>query len=80
MIDGHDERFLVERDTFGATAPPPDQQEEALAYICDEVCKYREGRTQEELDGICAKCRWTGGRAATLTPKRCGSCATSGGC
>lgn len=63
MIDGHDERFLVERDTFGATAPPPDQQEEALAYICDEVCKYREGHTQEELDGICAKCkvdRWAG--------------------
>lgn len=63
MIDGHDERFLVERDTFGATAPPPDQREEALAYICDEVCKYREGRTQEELDARCAKCkvdRWAG--------------------
>lgn len=71
MIDGHDERFLVERDTFGATAPPPDQQEEALAYICDEVCKYREGRTQEELDGICAKCkvdRWAGA-PPTLTPR-----------
>ena len=71
MIDGHDERFLVERDTFGATAPPPDQQEEALAYICDEVCKYREGRTQEELDGICAKCkvdRWAGA-PPTLTPQ-----------
>lgn len=63
MIDGHDERFLVERDTFGATAPPPDQREEALAYICDEVCKYREDRTQEELDARCAKCkvdRWAG--------------------
>ena len=71
MIDGHDERFLVERDTFGATAPPPDQQEEALAYICDEVCKYREGRTQEELDAICAKCkvdRWAGA-PPTLTPQ-----------
>ncbi len=71
MIDGHDERFLVERDTFGATAPPPDQQEEALAYICDEVCKYREGRTQEKLDAICAKCkvdRWAGA-PPTLTPQ-----------
>lgn len=71
MIDGHDERFLVERDTFGATAPSPDQQEEALAYICDEVCKYREGCTQEELDAICAKCkadRWAGAPPAP-TPR-----------
>ena len=71
MIDGHDERFLVERNTFGATAPPPDQQEEALAYICDEVCKYREGCTQEELDAICAKCkadRWAGAPPAP-TPR-----------
>ena len=63
MIDGHDERFLVERDAFGVAAPPLGQQEEALAYICDEVCKYREGRTQEELDAICANCkvdRWAG--------------------
>lgn len=70
MIDGHDERFLVEWDTFGATAPPPDQQEEAMAYICDEVCKYREGRTQEELDAICAKCKVDrrAGAPPTLTP------------
>ena len=71
MIDGHDERFMVDRDTFGATAPPPDQREEALAYICDEVCKYREGRTQDELDAICAKCkvdRWAGD-SPTLTPR-----------
>lgn len=70
MIDGHDERFLVERNTFGATVPPP-EQEEALAYICDEVCKYREGCTQEELDAICAKCkvdRWAGAPLA-LTPR-----------
>lgn len=53
MIDGHDERFLVELNTFG------------------EVCKYREGRTQEELDAICAKCkvdRWAGA-PPTLTPQ-----------
>lgn len=119
MIDGHDERFMVERNTFGevcglytdeghrvnvalpsraglAVMSPHDfeeggtytgctvqtlkcrhcgmesfawskelspGQEETLAYICDEVCKYREGRTQEELDAICAKCkvdRWAG--------------------
>lgn len=119
MIDGHDERFMVERNTFGEVCnlytdeghrvnvalpsraglaimsphdfeegdtftgctvqalkcrrcgmesfawskEPSPGQEEALAYICDEVCKYREGRTQEELDAICAKCkvdRWAG--------------------
>jgi len=71
MIDSRDERFLVERDAFGAAAPPPGQQEEALAYICDEVCKYREGRPQEELDAICARCkvdRWAGA-PPTLTPR-----------
>lgn len=56
MIDSHDERFLVEPDTFGATPPlAPERREEALAYICDELCKYLEGRTQEELDVICEK-------------------------
>ena len=47
------------------------QRKEALAYICDEVCKYREGRTQEELDARCAKCkvdRWAGAPPA-LTPR-----------
>ena len=127
MIDGHDERFLVERNTFGEVCnlytdeghrvnvalpsraglaivsphdfeegetitgctvqtlkcrrcgmesfawskEPAPGQEETLAYICDEVCKYREGRTQEELDAICAKCkvdRWAGA-PPTLTPQ-----------
>lgn len=127
MIDGHDERFMVERNTFGEVCNPytdeghrvnvalpsraglaivsPHEfeegetftgctvqtlkcrrcgmesfawskepapgQEETLAYICDEVCKYREGRTQEELDAICAKCkvdRWAGA-PPTLTPR-----------
>lgn len=126
MIDGHDERFMVEPGTFGeacqlytdeghrvnmmlpiraelATVSPHDfeegemftgctvqtlkcrrcgmesfawskgtapEQEETLAYICDEVCKYREGRTQEELDAICEKCkvnRWAGAPPG-LTP------------
>ena len=127
MIDGHDERFMVERNTFGEVCnlytdeghrvnvalpsraglvimsphdfeegetftgctvqtlkcrrcgmesfawskEPAPGQEETLAYICDEVCKYREGRTQEELDAICAKCkvdRWAGAPPA-LTPR-----------
>lgn len=127
MIDGHDERFLVEHNTFGEVCnlytdeghrvnvalpsraglaivsphdfeegetitgctvqtlkcrrcgmesfawskEPAPGQEETLAYICDEVCKYREGRTQEELDAICAKCkvdRWAGA-PPTLTPQ-----------
>ena len=127
MIDGHDERFMVERNTFGevcnlytdeghrvsAALPsraglaivsphdfeegdtftgctvqtlkcrrcgmesfawskePSPGQEETLAYICDEVCKYREGRTQEELDAICEKCkvdRWAGA-PPMLTPR-----------
>lgn len=45
------------------TAP---EQEEALAYVCDELCKFREGRTQEELDAICEKCKlenWARNRA-----------------
>lgn len=45
------------------TAP---EQEEALAYVCDELCKFREGRTQEELDAICEKCKlenWARSRA-----------------
>ena len=127
MIDGHDERFMVERNTFGEVCnlytdeghrvnvalpsraglaimsphdfeegdtftgctvqtlkcrrcgmesfawskEPSPGQEETLAYICDEVCKYREGRTQEELDAICEKCkvdRWAGA-PPTLTPQ-----------
>lgn len=59
MINGHDERFMVKPDIFDAVVPPPlfGQQEEVLAYICNEVCKYREGSTQEELDAICEKCK-----------------------
>ena len=37
--------------------------------MCDEVCKFREGRTQEELDAICERCkveRWAQGRAPEL--------------
>lgn len=74
MIDGHDERYMVEQDIFGATPPPqaPEWKEEALAYICDELCKHRiPGRTQEKLDAICEKCkvgRWAAD-TPTLTPQ-----------
>lgn len=61
MIDGHDERYQAEPGTFGVgfawSRETGGEPEEALAYICDELCKYREGRTQEELDAICEKCR-----------------------
>ena len=68
IVSDLDECFMVSPDIFEATAPPPSfkRQEEALAYICDEVCKYREGRAQEELDAICEKCRL--GRSAADPP------------
>ena len=37
--------------------PLPQNPEEMLAYICDNVCKQRiPGRTDEQLDAICEKC------------------------
>lgn len=46
------EACLVLPNAFG-----PEEPEDLLAYICDEVCKERiPGRTQEELDAVCAKC------------------------
>lgn len=84
VVRGDDERFYVALDSFGppeadipltAKAPaagsPPGEREDFLAYICDELCKYREGRTQEELDAVCAKCK-AGKRAGdppALTPR-----------
>ena len=46
------------------------EPEELLAYICDKVCKERiPGRTQEELDAVCAKCEVNRLAAApALTP------------
>lgn len=52
---------IVEPDAFGPACEP----EETLAYVCDELCRFREGRTQEELDAICEKCKlesWARGR------------------
>lgn len=50
---------FVPEDTFGGApeSPLPREPEELLAYICDERCKERTpGRTQEELDAVCANC------------------------
>lgn len=44
-------------ESFAWSKGPGPEQEEALAYVCDELCKFREGRTQEELDAICEKCK-----------------------
>ena len=51
-------------ESFAWSRGKPPEREKRLAYICDELCKYREGRTQEELDAICEKCeadKWAGG-------------------
>ena len=54
------EECYVRPDTFGGydiPKPLPREPEELLAHICDEICKERiPGRTQAELDAICAKC------------------------
>lgn len=58
---------IVELDVFGDTV-----DEESLSYVCDELCRFREGRTQEELDAICERCKlesWA--RARTQEPRAC---------
>lgn len=61
------------RESFAWSKAPGPEREETLAYVCDELCKFREGRTQEELDAVCETCkleRLTGGarpRAAEPT-------------
>lgn len=58
-------------ESFAWSKGPGPEQEEALAYVCDELCKFREGRTQEELDAICERCkleRWAQGRAQEPEP------------
>ena len=44
-------------ESFAWSKEPSPEQEETLAYVCDELCRFREGRTQEELDAICEKCK-----------------------
>ena len=59
-------------ESFAWSKEPSPEQEEALAYVCDEVCKFREGRTQEELDAICERCkveRWAQARAPEPEPR-----------
>ena len=45
------------RESFAWSKGTAQADEEALAYVCDELCRFREGRTQEELDAICEKCK-----------------------
>lgn len=61
------------RESFAWSKGTAPEQEETLAYVCDELCKFREGRTQEELDAICEKCKlesWARGRAQAETPSQ----------
>ena len=37
--------------------PLPRSSEELLAHVCDELCQFRAGWTQEELDAVCKKCK-----------------------
>lgn len=45
------------RESFAWSRGTAQADEEAIAYVCDELCRFREGRTQEELDAICEKCK-----------------------
>lgn len=45
------------RESFAWSKGTAQADEETLAYVCDELCRFREGRTQEELDAICEKCK-----------------------
>ncbi len=60
---------VVEPNTFGDACEFYD--EESLAYVCDELCRFREGRTQEELEAICEKCKlesWAQAKPREETP------------
>lgn len=50
----------VDLDHFApgmAEQPLLRSSEELLAHVCDELCQFRAGRTQEELDAVCKKCK-----------------------
>ena len=58
LLDREDR--AVDPDHFApgmAERPLPKSSEELLAHVCDELCRFRAGRTQEELDAICEKCK-----------------------
>lgn len=56
-------------ESFAWSKGPGTGDEELLGYVCDEICRYREGRTQEELDAICKTCKVEGlSRARTQKP------------
>lgn len=56
----HEDDRFVSPDTFSRCVAPdflPDEPEELLSCVCDKVCRQRlPGRTQKELDAVCAKC------------------------
>ena len=58
LLDREDR--AVDPDHFApgmAERPLPKSSEELLAHVCDELCRFRASRTQEELDAICEKCK-----------------------
>ena len=62
LLDREDR--AVDPDHFApgmAERPLPKSSEELLAHVCDELCRFRASRTQEELDEIGrASCRERG--------------------
>lgn len=59
------------RESFAWSRGTARADEELLAYVCDEVCRFREGRTQEELEAICEKCKlesWAQAKPREETP------------
>ncbi len=55
------------RESFAWSRGTAQADEERLAFVCDELCRFREGRTQEELDAICEKCKL--GSRAQVKPR-----------
>lgn len=73
LLDREDRAVDPDHFAPGAVEHPfPRSFEALLAYVCDELCKFREGRTQEELDAICERCkleRWAQGTTPEPSPR-----------
>ena len=58
LLDREDRAVDPDHFAPGMTEQPlPKSSEELLAHVCDEICQFRAGRAQEELDAICEKCK-----------------------
>ena len=57
-------------ESFAWSKGPGTGDEELLGYVCDEICRHREGRTQEELDAICKTCKVESLSRARAQPPR----------